>query len=404
LPRPLTPSRLLAPVPLAKFFAQSWGEHALRVPGARNKYTGLFGWQDLNHLLATQRLEPPRLRLAKHGAGAATLESFLQYRVNNSGKRQPHLDVRALNRQLAGGATLNLNAVHEMHPSLAALAKAFARLFLVEPQINLYASFGRQPGFGPHWDDHDVFVLQLAGQKRWLLYGESRRYPLYRDARPNEMQPLKPLARYRLRAGDLLYIPRGHWHDAIAVGEPTLHLTLGVATLTGVDFLRWLADDARSVESARRNIPLFNSKRSAHGLRPQWLKTIGRATAARLDATTVARYLDHCRATLDPVKRPALPHGANSDTLPASSDFLQWTGTSHATLATRSEGLVVRTMEREFVFDPAAAPLIERLLTGKPLRYGALLRAYSRKLGPRRLPRFVGELLREHFLTIVPRL
>ena len=366
--------------------------------GRVSRYAGLFGWCDLNELLATHRLEPPRLRFAQQREGAAALDSFLKFRVSTDGRRTPRLDVRALNRLLARGATLVLNAVQEMHPPLATLTREFARLFLVEPNVNLYASFGREPGFGPHWDDHDVFVLQIAGQKRWLLYGANRRYPLYRDARPNEMQPVRPLARYRLRAGDLLYIPRGHWHDAVAVGEPTLHLTVGIPTLTGVDFLNWLTDDARGTESVRRNIPLFDARRRA-----RWFQQLDRVVSQRMDAGTLTHYLEERRARMEPSTRPALPHAVHPGLEPASRDLLQWTGIAHAKPSTRRAGLVVRTTDREFVFDPAAAALIERLLTGDEIAYGTLRRAFVRKLGAQRLRRFVGELLREHFITIVPR-
>ena len=396
MPRILTPARLLAPVPLGRFLAEHWGETPLHVRGAPERFATLFGWPALNHLLATHRLEPPRLRLALAGERSASLDSFLRYRTTREGQRVPRLDVRELNRLLARGATLVLNSVQDMHPSLEALAREFARLFVVEPNINLYASFGHQPGYGPHWDDHDVFVLQIAGRKRWLMYGANRRYPLYRDARPNEMQPVRAVARYMAKAGDLIYVPRGHWHDAIAVGEPTLHLTLGVPTLTGIDFLSWLTDDARGVESMRRNIPLFDA-----GKRARWLRHLQQAVTRRTESAAFTRFVACRRARFEASSRPSLPHAVHAMSLPAKSDRLQWTGIAHAMTLTR-EGLLVQTADREYVFDIRAAPLVERLLTGKAIAYGSVQQAFARKLGAVRLRRLVSELLREHFVTIVP--
>ncbi len=377
----MTPRRLLAPVPLVNFLGEHWGESHLCVRGRAAKYAQLFGWRDLNHLLATQRLDAPRLRLVRDGRDVKPRD----------------LAVRALNRELARDATLVLNAVNEMHPPLAELARGFARLFLTEPNVNLYASFGRQPGYGPHWDDHDVFILQLAGRKRWLLYGPGRPHPLKRDARPNDLQPLKPKARLLLKAGDLLYIPRGHWHDAIAVGEPTLHLTLGVATLTGIDFLSWLVDDVRSVASARRDIPLFDAR-----ARGAWLARVTGAARARLEPQALSRYLEERRAVLLSSAPPALPFSVHPQFVPAATDGVRWTGAAHAALTRSAAGLTVRTLDHEYVFDPEAAPLVERLLQGKTVRYGALRRSFARKLGPRRFQRFMSELLREHFVTLVP--
>ncbi len=389
-----TPARVLAPFALRQFLSDIWGETPLHVRGTPRKFAGLCSWQTLNDLLATQRLEPPRLRLALEGVPSADLQSFLQYRLNREEQRVPRLDVRGLNSRLARGATLVLNEVQHMHPPLAALTREFAQLFMVEPNVNLYAAFGRRPGFGPHWDDHDVFVLQLAGEKRWLLYGTTRRHPLFRDARPSEMQPVRPVARFRLRPGDLLYIPRGHWHDAIAVGEPTLHLTLGISTLTGIDYLNWMADDLRAVESMRHDLPLFDGKRRA-----QWLRNLRGAVVPRLDEQTVKRFLDERRARFALSTRPALPYSIAGTARLRNGDHLRWTGSAR-TSHSNDEGFVVRSGGREYVFDPAAAPLIERLLTGGTMSYGQLQRSFSRKLGAARLRRFVGELLREHFLTI----
>jgi hypothetical protein len=393
----MTPRRLLAPVPLATFLGEHWGESHLCVRGRAAKYARFFGWRDLNHLLATQRLDAPRLRLVRDGRDIRSRDPVLRLRAAGNDPQAAQLNVRALNRELARGATLVLNAVNEMHPPLADLARGFARLFLTEPNVNLYASCRRQPGYGPHWDDHDVFILQLAGRKRWLLYGPGRPHPLKRDARPNELQPLKPKARLLLKAGDLLYIPRGHWHDAIAVGEPTLHLTLGVATLTGIDFLKWLVDDVRSVASARRDIPLFDA--TARGA---WLARVTGAARARFGPDGLSRYLEERRAVLHSSAPPALPYSVHAQLVPAANDGVRWTGAAHAALTRSAAGLTVRTLDHEYVFDPEAAPLVERLLQGKTIRYGVLRRSYARKLGPRRFQRFMSELLREHFVTIVP--
>jgi len=51
-----------------------------------------------------------------------------------------------------------------------------------------------------------------------------------------------------MRPGDLLYIPRGHYHDALASSERSLHLTFGVQPLYGIavlDLLREVAFDDR---------------------------------------------------------------------------------------------------------------------------------------------------------------
>jgi hypothetical protein len=59
-----------------------------------------------------------------------------------------------------------------------------------------------------------------------------------------------------LEAGSVLYMPRGWWHVAVPLDEPTLHVTLGVRAFLGEDVLRWLAAELQSSAVFRANAPL----------------------------------------------------------------------------------------------------------------------------------------------------
>ena len=66
-----------------------------------------------------------------------------------------------------------------------------------------------------------------------------------------------PIWEQTVEAGDLLYIPRGWWHVAVPCDEPTLHLTVGLEMVTGVTFIKWLADRAAQREHCRADVPLL---------------------------------------------------------------------------------------------------------------------------------------------------
>ena len=117
------------------------------------------------------------------------------------------------------------------------LAESLERVFRVRIQVNAYAGWRTSHGFDLHWDDHDVFILQIAGRKKWKVYGMTRKYPLARDVEPATDKPDTPLWEGMLEDGDLLYIPRGWWHVATPLDEPTLHLTVGVNNPNGADLL-----------------------------------------------------------------------------------------------------------------------------------------------------------------------
>lgn len=46
-----------------------------------------------------------------------------------------------------------------------------------------------------------------------------------------------------LEAGDILYLPRGWWHDPVPVGEETVHLAVGVFPAYVNNYLTWIAQN-----------------------------------------------------------------------------------------------------------------------------------------------------------------
>src|SRR5207248_11459317 len=77
-----------------------------------------------------------------------------------------------------------------------------------------------------------------AGAKRWRLYGAAAALPLAgHPGFPPGADPGPPAAEFELRAGDLLYIPRGFVHEAATSDSPSMHVTLGIKAYTWADLL-----------------------------------------------------------------------------------------------------------------------------------------------------------------------
>src|SRR5690606_20470296 len=132
------------------------------------------------------------------------------------------------------------------------LAETVEWLLRTGVQVNLYASWTSQEGFGLHWDDHDVIVVQIAGTKRRRLYGPTRSHPPYRDVAQPQPPRGDAIEELVLSPGDVLYVPRGHWHQVTAFdGGHSLHLTCGLQTITGADLIGYLADQLRATDVVR---------------------------------------------------------------------------------------------------------------------------------------------------------
>ena len=86
-------------------------------------------------------------------------------------------------------------------------------------------------GVGPHFDSYDVFLIQLAGQRRWRI-GAQRDAVLRNDVPLKIIANFKPEEEFVLEAGDMLYLPPGWAHDGVAVGPGCVTGSVGFRAST----------------------------------------------------------------------------------------------------------------------------------------------------------------------------
>ncbi|WP_407412186.1 JmjC domain-containing protein [Acinetobacter sp.] len=132
---------------------------------------------------------------------------------------------------------------------------------------SLYISYGgyNDSSFRSHWDTRDVFVMQLKGKKLWRLHKPNYELPLPTQ-QSKDMEHIvtcpktNPDFEFLLEEGDLLYVPRGWWHDPVPCGERTVHLSVGTYGVYRNDFLIWLINEElpNHLES-RKYLNSFNS-------------------------------------------------------------------------------------------------------------------------------------------------
>ncbi len=244
---------VLAPLSIEGFVAESLGEQYFRQSGEAKRFESLLSWTALNETLRTLRVSGDRVRLVCNGRRVPSAE-YLHSVEKSSGSQLRH---DAVQRMLAQGATLVVDAIDELIPAIRELAESFERVFRIQVAVNAYVGFGRQHGFDLHWDHHDTVILQVAGRKHWRVLEPTRRHPLRSDvvvAAPPAAD-VAPVWDGLLEAGSVLYMPRGWWHVATPIDEPSLHLTLGLCHPTGADFLEWAVTRMRAREEARQDLP-----------------------------------------------------------------------------------------------------------------------------------------------------
>lgn len=143
---------------------------------------------------------------------------------------------------IAEGATIVLNRIELVSEPVRDICMQVGRLAGAQTAANAYASIGGEPATAPHWDTHDVFVVQLAGKKNWRIYEPSYALPISSQASKGHLQdmPTQPFLEVDLEAGDILYVPRGWWHEVTPLTETdTIHLAVGIHAPLMLDYIIW---------------------------------------------------------------------------------------------------------------------------------------------------------------------
>jgi ribosomal protein L16 Arg81 hydroxylase len=221
----LSLSSLIAPVAVEEFRSCFWEQQPLVVHRKDpNYYSGLFNLQDFEEAVTRG---PDYVKVAN----AATKKGASYKAGMTEGLEAVLGDMRA-------GCSLVLDQVHNREPKLGLLCRVLAAELGHRFQINLYLTPANGQGFTPHWDNHDVFILQTVGSKNWKIEKQRRLLPGKEQSMGDEGRELREdLHSFVLEQGDLIYIPRGFVHAAECESEPSLHITLGVTGVFWDDLL-----------------------------------------------------------------------------------------------------------------------------------------------------------------------
>lgn len=262
---------LLAPVDVGEFFDRYWEQETLLVRGSLTRLPFTFTRSDY---FASLR----ECRVAK---AAFLSESGEHKDVRIDPTRAEEGFERGYSicgSEIELGSQTLRSYLHGLEASLRHLGNF---------TMNGYLSPGDK-GFGLHFDNHSVWVVQLEGSKHWSYSAgaavpfplsntvlradaSSLELPWYHVERPDESKFLEAT----LEPGDMLYLPAGAWHRTRAGGyslsvtlaqsmTPATHFVHDVmrhvhlSSLEGRHYLPVVPVSGGGTESAREEIlPIF---------------------------------------------------------------------------------------------------------------------------------------------------
>jgi hypothetical protein len=233
-------SQLISPIAVDEFFDTYFEKQYLHLPGAApRRFSSVLDLERVEHVLWQQ---------------ATRLNEFVS--VLQAGVRQMAPRTGAFKwakDRFNDGASLVLDSIGNHDLEFAEFQQRVEAELEMEINTNVYLTPASHQTFPAHFDVHDTFAIHLHGTKRWRIHAKVVELPMRHHHRSVDQAKIGPVvAEVDLRPGDILYIPRGFPHWAVAAGEPSLHVTLGLYPCRSVDLLHNLVQLAADASAELR--------------------------------------------------------------------------------------------------------------------------------------------------------
>ncbi|XP_051006056.1 ribosomal oxygenase 2 [Acomys russatus] len=198
---------LISPVKVETFFKEFWEQKPLLIqrddPSLATYYQSLFRLSDLKSLCNQGVYYGRDVNVCRSISGKKKVLNkdgkahFLQLRRDFDQKR----------------ATIQFHQPQRFKDELWRIQEKLECYFGSLVGSNVYITPAGSQGLPPHYDDVEVFILQLEGEKHWRLYSPT--VPLAHEYSVEPEDRIgTPTHDFLLKPGDLLYFPRGTIHQA----------------------------------------------------------------------------------------------------------------------------------------------------------------------------------------------
>lgn len=288
--------KLIYPLKQSNFFLEYWEQKPLIISRADpDYYLHLISLEDVELLLNCVK---PDFHLVKNGQSISHTNLSLAGSINNS----------SLYNAYAQGNTIVLSHIHNYWKPVSVFGRNLETYFNHLVHINVYLTPKNSQGFLPHFDTHDVFILQITGAKLWRIYDSFLPLPSPINDTKLQVVPKDKLGtvlyEVLLNPGDLLYVPRGYVHEALTSECSSLHLTVGIDTFKWTDLISHaLALVSEQNVSFRKSLPVgfLNHEEIVTSLKHQFKELLEILLNSDLLEKTIARQAQQFIKKLSPI-------------------------------------------------------------------------------------------------------
>ncbi|GAB3016879.1 cupin domain-containing protein [Niabella terrae] len=251
-------NKIIAPHNLETFFEQYHEKDILHI--SRNDagyYEKILTPEEISEYLDRQDIFYPSIRMVQNGKEIPSAQYTLKAVPIGHHKRDGIINTEKMFGLFNGGATMVVQAGQRYFDHLSRCCLELSQKFNAPVQANLYITPQKSQGFNPHWDTHDVFVLQISGTKTWHLYGFEKELPTKNQSFVSKDYKKEPIRTIQMMPGDFLYLPRGYVHDAMADEGISSHITIGILSFTWIRFFNEIMPQLEDIKAFREAVPFW---------------------------------------------------------------------------------------------------------------------------------------------------
>ena len=246
------------------FFKNHFGKNYLHKPNFIENFENIMSLDILDEILSKTNIWNNHNFIMMLDQKKINYNDYSSLSLDTNGQNY-RPDVNKVQHLFSRGASIILNDIQKHNLNLLKFADDLQKLTNGRCQGNLYFSMASRQAFGPHFDLHDVFAIHFEGEKVWNIYENIEKSPINHpvfklSGEERRKRAGKLIEQVTLKPGDLLYIPRGQYHDALASQNGALHIAFGLTYFKSIDAMTSLWQNMILNEFMRSDIRVKSNK------------------------------------------------------------------------------------------------------------------------------------------------
>jgi len=195
-------------------------------------YQSIYSLEKMNDDLNYQNLVYPYVRLNNYKNTTSRLDIVEKTNNKHLNNLETKLSLKSILYRLAKGDTLIMDKVDLFNQNVRSFCYDLSYGLNAKVTANLYYTYRNNKGINLHFDQHDVLVIQIHGQKKWHIiknFKEDNVEKINYSTKPNLDSDGVIIETILLEEGDFLIVPKGFWHyTQTTEDQSSLHIAFGL--------------------------------------------------------------------------------------------------------------------------------------------------------------------------------